>query len=208
MTKTKAEAVEMWVMRARLHYPNLFTATAYKPDRKPTYSCTLSLENDDPQLKQLKDMIINLLKEEWGENAQKVWKKMKLGNKAVLHSGDEKDEVPGFDDTVMYFACTARENDRPSVAQRNRKPAYEKDGLFYPGCYVNVKIRLYTYSNEAKGVGVGLKAVQFVEDGEQLGGSKPVTEDEFPDMGDEAEPGSAWDENDPGVGTETDDDFI
>ena len=54
----------------------------------------------------------------------------------------------------------------------------------YAGCYVNMFVEFYAYENSGnKGIAASLRGVQFVRDGERLGGEPLEAEDMFSVVG-------------------------
>ena len=63
----------------------------------------------------------------------------------------------------------------------DRTPLTAKDGVIYPGCYVNVSIDFWAQDNSyGKRINAQLRGVQFVKDGERLGGSVAAADDFAP----------------------------
>lgn len=69
---------------------------------------------------------------------------------------------------------------RPTLIDRQKLPITEKSKL-YSGCYVYAVVHCFTWENEKKGKGLtfGLSMVQFVKDGDQLGGGGGVDVDKW-----------------------------
>lgn len=194
MAKHKAERADLMVLDARLASMNIFEASAYEKDKDPEYFVRGLLPVDGTEAAKIKAAVIDLYKRAWPADAQVAFKKAKAANRVVLHSGDEQADKEGFDETVVYFNASSK--DRPLLINRARKPVGEKDGLFYPGCYANLKIQLYTWENvKGRGVGVDLVGVQFSKDGEALatgGGGATASPDDFPELDEEEGAGGDW----------------
>lgn len=172
----------------------LFTASAYEKDKDPEYFLRVLINKDDKQVAAIRKTITELYRRAWPTDAEVAYKKAKAANRVLLHDGDEQADKDGFDETVVYFNASSK--DRPTVVNRKRKAVAEEDGLFYPGCYVNVKIQIYTWENvKGRGVGCDLLGVQFARNGEALetgGGGASASPEDFPEMDDEDEAGSDW----------------
>ncbi len=200
MAKHKSSRTDLMVMDARLASMNLFKASAYEKDKDPEFFLRALLPVGEAEAEKVRKAVIGLYKEAWPADAEVAYKKAKAANRVVLHNGDEQADKDGFDETVVYFNASSK--DRPLIINRNRKPVAEEDGVFYPGCYANLKIQLYTWENaKGRGVGVDLVGVQFSKDGEQLatsGGGATASPDDFPDLGDEGEAGGDWGGDDAG----------
>lgn len=190
---------EIMITNVRLSYPNLFSAFAFKKDQEPKYGATLVFSVDDEvNTKRVKAAIMQAATNKWGQKAAESLKVAIANLKGGLHNGAKKADKEGFDETVQFVNASSKT--RPLALTRDRTPATADDNLFYPGCYVNAKISFYANDNEwGKSIGCELKGVQFVNDGERLGGGTPASPDDFPDLEGEAEPGADWggDEADP-----------
>ena len=160
----------------RLSFPQLFQPKSVMGS-EPRYSAAFLLERDDSQVQRLQKIINVMIAAKWGNNRPK-------GIKTCLHDGTEKDFV-GYEDAFFVSANSAK---RPLVVDRDRSPLTADAGVPYAGCFVNGLIRLWAQDNQfGKRINAELRGVQFVRDGEPFGSSKPVTPDDFEDLGDEAE---------------------
>ena len=186
----------------RLSYPNLFKKVAFNDDKDPTYSAMFVFDADGETHKQVDSTLKGLLKEEFGDEAQSIWKALVRKDRQVLHNGEAMEGKAGFSPEVSYFS--AYNSTRPLVIDRKKNPLTEDDGVIYPGCYGNARVQFYTWKNgNGKGVGAELKGFQFTRDGERLGGATPATTDDFPDLDDEEEAGGDW-----GGGSQDDDGWM
>lgn len=174
------------LQNVRLSYPHLFTAKAMQnPDGtmgKPKFSATFLLNK-----KEHAALIAQMEKAIERTALEKFGKKITLKHKC-LRDGNEKDDTAGYGDEVMFIPSTSET--RPPVVDGKLVPLAEEDGRIYAGCYVNATIRLFAYAHPVggKGVSAQLRAVQFVKDGESLGGGAPVkAEDEFEEVSDSVE---------------------
>lgn len=160
----------------RLSYPQLFTPKAIEAGKEPKFSATFLLDK-----KIHKDLIaqIEKLTERVALDAFK--KKVKL-NRVPLRDGNEKSEIEGYGDEVMFVG--ANEVRRPVVVDRDRTPLTKDDPKPYAGCIVNGRIRLFAYDHPTggKGVSAALRAVQFVRDGESFGAGPVDASSEFEDL--------------------------
>jgi hypothetical protein len=92
-----------------------------------------------------------------------------------VRDGDE--ECPDRDGYAGCYYITAKANEkfRPFMSNRaNREITNPEDirSLFYPGSYCVCLVNSYASAKMKKGVSVGLKGIQFFEDGENIGGRK------------------------------------
>lgn len=162
----------------RLSFPHLFTAHAMEEGQEKKYGASFILDNDkhDKLLDHMEQVIERL--------ALDTFKK-KVHYKTCLRDGNEKPNMDGYGDGVMFI--TASRKTRPAVVDRIRDPLTEEDGTIYAGCYVNATIRLWVQDNKwGKRVNAELRAVQFVKDGESFGAGPVNAEDEFDVLMDDA----------------------
>jgi len=114
----------------------------------------------------------------------------KLKRKNPLREQDEKvDDYDGFEEGGLFFNTTTKF--KPTVTGRNKE---EIDvSQFYSGCYARLTLRPYAYGvgNDRKktkgnsGIGLGIYAVQFIRDGDPLGGGGADTDSAFEDEGED-----------------------
>lgn len=156
---------------ARISYPHLFEPFAYQGTGKAKYSAKFLLLKDDPQVKPLVAAMKELAAETFKD------KKLPPSDKLCLRDGDQtnKEEDEG------HWIVSASDDRRPVVVDRDRSPLTAEDDVIYPGCYVNVKIRLWAQDNQyGKRINANLLGVQFVKEGERFGsGRKQETADEM-----------------------------
>ena len=92
-------------------------------------------------------------------------------------------------DDEAYAGCyffNANSRQAPQVVDRKVQPILDQSEV-YSGCYCNVSVTFYGYnSNGNRGIAAGLGNVQFVKDGEALGGRAKASDD-FEAMADEDE---------------------
>lgn len=194
MAKHQAERETLMLLGVRLASMNLFTPSAYEKDKDPEYFVRALIKKGDKAETQIVEAVKDLYKRAWPSDAQVAYKKAKAANRILLHDGDEQADKDGFDETVVYMNASSK--DRPLIIGRNRKPVGEEDGLFYPGCYGNLKVQLYTWENvKGRGVGVDFLGLQFAKNGEALetsGGGASADPDDFPEIDEEEEAGADW----------------
>lgn len=81
------------------------------------------------------------------------------------------------------YLIAAYTYDKPRVVDAARNIVTDENAV-YSGCYAFVTIRPYWAAGWDR-ISVGLQAVQFLADGERLGGGAPAIDEMFDDMGDE-----------------------
>jgi len=155
----------------RLSFPHLFTAHAMEEGQEAKFSATflMDAEKHASIIAKVEKLIDRL--------ALDYWKK-KINFKSCLRDGNDKPDIEGYGDGVMFISASRKT--RPAVVDRQVNPVTEEDGVVYAGCYVNATIRLWVQDNKfGKRVNAELRAVQFVKDGESFGAAPVNAEDEF-----------------------------
>lgn len=158
----------------RLSFPHLFEPHSMEEGQEKKYGATFILDNE--QHGKLLDHIEAAI----DRIALDFWKK-KMHFKSCLRDGNEKAEMDGYGDGIMFISAARKT--RPAVVDRQVNPVTEEDGIIYAGCYVNATIRLWVQDNKwGKRVNAELRAVQFVKDGESFGAGPVDAENEFEQM--------------------------
>lgn len=159
----------------RLSYASLFEPRADLSGRMQ-YSCSLLIPKDSKDVNRIKEAFKKMLNDPHN--------KAILGGKTSnidlpLRDGDEKEEHPEYAG-MYYLNAKASENRPPKLFTKDLVELVDRDEL-YSGCYVQASLSLYCYNkNGHKGIGVGLRGIRKIKDGEPLSGSV-VTPDEFSD---------------------------
>ena len=169
--------------KVRLSYVHLFEAYTSDPEEQEAkYSVTILIpKKDKATLKKIADAI----EAAKAEGKSKKWDgKIPPNFKTTLHDGDEDADLERNPEYAghMYMAMSSKQ--RPGVVDTDLNPILDSTAV-YSGCYGRVSINAYPYSAKGnKGVSFGLNNVQFLEDGEPLGG-RTRAEDDFSDDADE-----------------------
>ena len=154
---------------ARLSYPHLFKAHAFKPTDKPKFSATFLISKDE-DLSKLKEAMKQAKiaefgpKENWPDDLQ-----------SPVDDGDS----PKNADKDGYKGCwvikaSSNEDQRPTVVDEAVIPIIDP-AVIYAGCYVKAYLYAYVWTYMGKqGVGFILDGVQKWKDGKQFGGKKPA----------------------------------
>lgn len=158
----------------RLSFPHLFVKHAFKATDKPKFSAMFIIDKDNVDMPELKKAIKQCMMDKWGKKPN--------GLKIGLRDGSEKDELDGFDDTVMFF--NANTEKRPGVYDADRSVLTDEDSRPYAGCYVNARVTPWAQDNEfGKRINFELNGVQFAADGEAFGGGgAPASAEDFPEL--------------------------
>lgn len=163
----------------RLSFPELFKAKAFQEGQTPKFSASFLI---DPSTKEGKKLI-KMIRKEIDDLAKSNWSKgVPKSLKICLQDGNTKD-YDGYED-MMYVS--SNNDTRPVLVDRKRNPISEQDDVLYAGCYVNASINLWCQDNQwGKRVNAGLRAIQFVADGEAFGGARVDVDEEFDDVDDD-----------------------
>lgn len=178
--------MKITLKNVRLAFPALFEAKTVNGEGDPAFSATFIIPADSPQIAEINKAIDAVAKEKWGAKADAVLKQIRAAGKVCLQDGDTKAQYDGFEGN---FFVSARSKVRPLVANKDKSPLTESDGVIYAGCCVYAVIELWAQDNGyGKRVNAQLKTVQFFRDGDAFsGGSRPGTEDDLEDLTDGAE---------------------
>ena len=143
-----------------------------KPDAK--YSCQLT-DMDDHTVRKLERTADNLVQEKW----QGKIKSRKQLAQFFLHDGEEKMEHEGFKEGVPYIS--ASNQTKPTVVDRDGRTLIDQaSGRIYSGCHVRLYLNLWVQDNaQGKGINASLRGVQFLRDGDPIGGGTPLAIDDF-----------------------------
>ena len=102
--------------------------------------------------------------------------------KTPLRDGDmERPDDPAYADSY-FINCNSVE--RPGIVDRKRVPITDPT-VIYSGCYIRASINIYPFNtNGNRGVACSLGNIQFVKDGDRLGG-KASADADFDELDDE-----------------------
>jgi hypothetical protein len=159
----------------------LFEAKGYKgAQTNKKFKLKLLIPKDSANATAIKNRIVEVAKEKWGKDADKVLAQLKNSDKFCLQDGDAKEDVDGFAGNYVLSTSNKR---RPRLLRANREEVLSDDGTFYSGCYVVVHVNAYAYDGDfGKGISCGLQGVQFYRDGEAFSGGRISSVDEFDDV--------------------------
>jgi hypothetical protein len=162
------ENKKLMIRNARVSYVTVDEPRAITEGGKLYYSVSVIIEKDNPAVAEYIEACRNIMKEQKWDDAQ-----IKLADKGIRDGSKERPEDDAY--TNRYFLNAKSERKPLLIDKARREVSPEK---IYSGCYCNVSISMYPYDKaKRKGVGVGLRGIQFVEDGNPLGST--VSKDEF-----------------------------
>jgi hypothetical protein len=182
--------MEIILKNVRLSFPDLFKRglpPKDKPNEPGKFGGQFIFAPDHEAAEQVKALILKEAQEKFGPNWQTIMSTLQK-DKKCLRLGDQNLDKQGAirDGYAGMLYVVAKNKLQPIIIGRNREPLVEAGGKPYGGCYVNAKVDIYAMDGTSKGFGrsvnATLLAVQFVEDGEAFGGSRPNA-DGFDDLG-------------------------
>ncbi len=168
--------------KVRFSYAHVFEPKAAQNGGDPKYSVTLLLPKSDKATYGRIKAAIEAAKEAF---RAKNPKGLPANGKIAMHDGDGPMPNGGEygPECAGCYVINASSKNPPTVIDAFKNEIMNKTEL-YSGCYGRAILSLYGYdTNGNKGVAFGLEAVQKLEDGEPLGGSR-VSADDFDDLDD------------------------
>lgn len=178
---TKSDDNRVVTGEVRLSYAHLFEPWTNDPEKEARYGATLLIPKTD------KDTIARIRKAEATakEEGKGLWGgKIPATLKSIIHDGDEEADLERNPEYAGMWFMSVSAKQRPGVVDRNVQPILDPTAV-YSGCYARVSIRAFPYNTAGnKGVSFGLNNVQFLRDGEPLGG-RTRAEDDFDEVGDD-----------------------
>lgn len=178
---------------ARLAYAQqLFEPKAKKNSTTKQFGCTLLIPKT-ADLTALKNEVVAVAVADWGEKAKDLLASGLIkspfldgdGKQGLNKDGGRKAGHEGH----FFIRTIAGEKYPPQLVSKDPKIRITSEAQLYSGCYVYAVVNAFTYDHpeNGKGVSFGVSAVQFVRDGERLGGGFVDPESVFDTIADEGE---------------------
>lgn len=163
--------VRTGIVRASYAHVDKPVAAVAGGDEK--YSLAVLIAKDDKEtLDVIEKGISNAIEQGRDKFGGKIPNKAAL--KLPLRDGIERNDEAYQD--CMFINTNNRT--QPQVIDADRHKA--DPSIIYSGCYCRVTINFYTFNvNGNRGVGASLGNIQFVEDGDPLGGTHYTAESDF-----------------------------
>lgn len=187
----------------RVSYANVFKARKVNesdPAEKAKFSLTMIWPKKfaDANEQKLFDDILAAVRangeKKWGPDRTK-WPVQQIDVNGTLttvsavnspfNDGAKKPNDEAYGADKVYSSASSEM--KPGIVGINRvlDPISGKEKLeditdpskFYSGCYARAKITVYAYDNKRKGIGFGLRSIQFIRDGEPLAGGGNAADD-------------------------------
>lgn len=194
LTQEERKKLHLVLREVRIAYPEVFEPKHNDLSGKDEYSVQVRLYENIPEHMKA----VEAIKEAKTFAAQVYWGK---DAKRFLAEAEDSKNTRGlrYDAEGGYYYFNAKRNasqQAPRVVGRNPKVALlPEDGKIYSGAVCNVVVDLWCYSGTAKngakipaGFSFTLCGVQFVMDGDPIGGSSVAKDEDFDDLKDDEAP--------------------
>ncbi|ARD98865.1 hypothetical protein V425_04185 [Lactococcus lactis RTB018] len=159
-------------VNTRLSYAHLFEPVSINggPEK---YSVSVLIPKDDMKTIQAIEKAIDAAIEvgiaKFGGK-----KPNKVSIKIPLRDGDTERDDEAY---KGHYFINANSTNPPQLVDKQVNPILDRSQV-YSGCYARVSINFYAYNSSGnKGIAAGLGNLQFVRDGEPLGGKSKATDD-------------------------------
>lgn len=164
--------------KVRLSYAHLFEPYTNDPEKEARYSTTILIPKSDKATMEKIRKAEAAAKEEG--KSSKFGGKIPSNLQSIIHDGDEEADLERNPEYAGCYYMAMSSKQRPGVVDPDLNPILDSTQV-YSGCYARVSINAFPYNTAGKkGVSFGLNNVQFLEDGEPLGG-RTRAEDDFAD---------------------------
>lgn len=154
------------------------------------YQLDLLIPKDSPEVKKINAAINQAVND--GVDRLKKWNGKKPAKFfSPIKDGDEK--IEEAEKPENYAAYEGMYYITPKASKANEFFCFDKDrnriepDEIYSGCYVRASLEFFPYAHDmgGKGVSVKLSAIQFISDGESLGGGHRSEDDVAGDFDDD-----------------------
>lgn len=183
LTKEQNEKLFILTPEGRASYVHVFTPSEVKdrkgrPTGKKQYSIELLFDKKTTKLSDLQKPIAAAATFEWGEKEN--WPKpMKMpisdGDKPQGKDKKLRKEAAGC---WIVKASSSADFAAPHVVGKDPKIKLTSEAEFYSGCYCRAQLKAHAFDigEGSQGVKFILDGVQFIRDGDRLGGRKAADE--------------------------------
>lgn len=173
--KTGAALTKVTTGKVRLSYVHLFEPFSNIPGQEPKYSVVLLIPKSDKvtmrSLRAAQEAALEAgITSKFNGKKPGEWKD-------TIHDGDKADleRNPEYEG---HWSVSVSSKTKPGIVDRDVSPIMDST-LVYSGCYARVSLNAFPYNAQGtKGVSFGLNHVQFMADGDFLGG-RSKAEDDF-----------------------------
>lgn len=183
MPKNDSKSVDITTGVGTLSFPHVFSDTVGTNDKgEKEYSIQIIIpKSDKKSLRAIMAAIKEVGEAKWGDKWKAVRTPLRDGDAEkgdLTDDGSTKGEK--YPERLGAYFINARSKKPVGVVDRDLTPISDS-GRIYGGCKGKISISFYSYSQQGNtGIGAGLNGVQFIADGEPLGGGgKPAVESMF-----------------------------
>lgn len=169
-------ATKMTTGLIRLSYAHIWEPKAME-GQEAKYSASILIPKDDSETLEKIEKAIEAAK---AKDAGKWGGKIPPNLKTPLRDGDE--ERPEDPNYAGHYFLNASSKQRPAIVEPFMvngllKPITDETRV-YSGCYARVSLNFFGYNASGnRGIGAGLGNIQFIKDGDRLGGgSRPESD--------------------------------
>jgi len=166
----------------RLAFPELWEATSFEEGGRKKFSAALLIRKDDPQVKAIKEALLECAVAKWGVKGNDVARQLFKADRAALRDGDDESKAK-YDGYEEHWYVNASNDIAPTVLDRDKSPLGQRSGRPYSGCYVNAVVEFWAQDNKyGKRLNATLMGVQFFRDGDAFAGGRAASGDDFEDL--------------------------
>lgn len=172
-----ANSKTVLLTNVRLSYPNLYTKEVYEGEETKNWSATLLIPKDREEfVAELWSIAMANAEEALGKG--KVPRKIKTSDRCCIRDGDmEEDE--NYSGMLSLKAMNSKRIltvDRAKNQVTAEDGDDDRNGIFYPGCFVDAQINFWTTAGYPE-IRANLLLVRFRKAGDRIGGSGPSAVD-------------------------------
>lgn len=173
---TEVSATQVITGKVRLSYVNIFKPRK-SDDGDEKYSVMLLIPKSDK--KTVKAILAAIEAAKEAGRTSKFGGKIPKNLKITFRDGDEERDTDDQPEYEGHYFMNVSSNRQPGIVDRRLRPIIDPTAV-YSGCYARVEINAAPFNAEgSKGISFYLNNVQFLEDGEPLGGTISKPEDVF-----------------------------
>jgi len=173
----KVDPYKIVLSTHRVSYLHLLAPAKFGDDETSAkYSATFLIPKDHPDVKRIQKKI----EEIYAENKESLFAGTSLKSPRFhnpLRDGDEWiDEHPESEEYEGCYFLKASSKSQPVVYDTDKNEILDLEDV-YSGCYCRAVIKGWPFNNKAKGISFYLNSLQFIRDGERLGGYEASPDD-------------------------------
>lgn len=166
-----------------LSFPHILEPNTSLEGAKPKFGCALLMDPASQEAKAICATVDATARAEFGAKGERVIAGMKAKGKYPLKDGNLKDNLAGYAG-CMFINANSGVKIPCYTPDRRKMNDEEIRDMMYAGAVVNAIVVFYKYSHKTggDGVGIGLKGLQFVKDGDRLSSGGVAKGEDFPEL--------------------------